>query len=289
MNRLIKPLLIVMVVLDVVSFQYHLFLQAPKIPESLAPTLSTLQVNKLPYVNERSKSDPGGRTAEAWKLIARPDGGILYTNAYGFLQADPCVSQFKTHFTSKQVARFLGLQEHPDPDSDRMIGCGSPKLRLVPQAALAGNSDEAADLIKELPDLSDTVVVVNKTGEDPFSKFPAGGKGSGSERIAVKEFRANAIAIDLVSKDKAWLVYADAFHPGWQAFLNGRKVPVYEAYLGFKAVPVPAGASEVRMVFQNGLGGLMSSLICAFGLFFGVMLVLMLVKLPWAEGKSERC
>ena len=45
------------------------------------------------------------------------------------------------------------------------------------------------------------------------------------------------------------LYYADAWHPGWRACVNGANAPVLCANIGYKAVRVPPGHSDVVLMF----------------------------------------
>ena len=40
-----------------------------------------------------------------------------------------------------------------------------------------------------------------------------------------------------------------AYYPGWRAFVDGHEAPLLRADCIFRAVPVPAGTHEVRLVF----------------------------------------
>ena len=46
------------------------------------------------------------------------------------------------------------------------------------------------------------------------------------------------------------LVVADTFYPGWKAFVNKKPVPVENANFLFRGVEVPAGTSQVEMVYE---------------------------------------
>jgi uncharacterized membrane protein YfhO len=71
----------------------------------------------------------------------------------------------------------------------------------------------------------------------------------------------------------AWLVYDDAYQPGWHASVDGREVPVYRADVAFKAVWVPAGAKVVRFWFRHGANHALSYAIAVFGVVCALALV----------------
>ena len=47
------------------------------------------------------------------------------------------------------------------------------------------------------------------------------------------------------------MLYADAWHPGWEATVNGRRVPVRRGNLAYKAVQLEAGENVVRFRFRD--------------------------------------
>jgi len=50
---------------------------------------------------------------------------------------------------------------------------------------------------------------------------------------------------------QAGLFYADAWHPGWTATVDGADVPVYRASMAYKAVALPGGRSIVEFRFRS--------------------------------------
>ncbi len=46
------------------------------------------------------------------------------------------------------------------------------------------------------------------------------------------------------------LVLLDTFYPGWQATVDGRRVPIAATNAAFRSVPVPAGRHEVRFEYR---------------------------------------
>jgi hypothetical protein len=92
-----------------------------------------------------------------------------------------------------------------------------------------------------------------------------GGDAAGRAQVtgfSLGELRAE---VHVDAPEGAWLVYADAYHPGWRAEVNGRPVSVHEADLAFKAVAVPPGASAVRLWFDHGANTLLGHGLALFG------------------------
>jgi hypothetical protein len=61
------------------------------------------------------------------------------------------------------------------------------------------------------------------------------------------------LTVAVESDREAILVLSEVAYPGWRATLDGRDAPVLTADYTFRAVPVPAGRHEVRLVFDPPL------------------------------------
>lgn len=69
-------------------------------------------------------------------------------------------------------------------------------------------------------------------------------------RPVVERFTANAldVTVEMPASTPGWLYYADVFHPGWTAMVNGNAARVYRANLAYKAVRLEPGVN--RVVFR---------------------------------------
>ena len=48
------------------------------------------------------------------------------------------------------------------------------------------------------------------------------------------------------------VILADSYYPGWQATVDGRSAPIWEAYGAIRGVVVPAGDHQVEFRFRPG-------------------------------------
>jgi hypothetical protein len=62
--------------------------------------------------------------------------------------------------------------------------------------------------------------------------------------------RPDAIDVRLRAQAPGLLVVRDAFAPGWSATVNGEPAPVLRAEERHRAIPIPAGVSEVRLFYR---------------------------------------
>lgn len=96
--------------------------------------------------------------------------------------------------------------------------------------------------------------------------------------IEVRDMSNNKIRLSLNTHNQegGWLIYADSWHKGWEAFIDGKKAEILEADLGFKAVRLGPGEHEVFFRFSSPayvnvvyvLYMLLSSLMLIFALFY---------------------
>ena len=91
------------------------------------------------------------------------------------------------------------------------------------------------------------VDVVHSASEARNSSLDGGG------RVEILDYRDTRVSLAVNAPQAATLVLSDAWHPGWQATVNGRPTPIQRANLIFRAVRVPAGESSVVFSFEPRL------------------------------------
>ena len=77
------------------------------------------------------------------------------------------------------------------------------------------------------------------------------------------------IALSAPAPAGSALVVSENYFPGWQAFVDGRSVPVYRADFNLIGVPLPAGARSVELSFHDravGTGATASLVAFSFAL-----------------------
>ena len=89
-----------------------------------------------------------------------------------------------------------------------------------------------------------------------------------------------------VERDRANLVFFSIpYDEGWSATVNGKAVPIEKVNVGFMAVPVEAGTSEIVFTYKTpGLG--MGTVISVSAL--GVLIVYLAVCFVWRKKHSAR-
>jgi hypothetical protein len=104
-----------------------------------------------------------------------------------------------------------------------------------------------------------------------------------SQNVQPVEFDVNVIRLKTTFPTKKFLVYNDSFYHGWQAFINGKEVPLYKANAAFKGIWVPAGEQQVTFRFGETWKRFVNgSLLLLFYLTF-----IFLAVLWWKDRKRE--
>lgn len=110
---------------------------------------------------------------------------------------------------------------------------------------------------RETPWLQRTVYL-----EEPVS-LPTPSNDTEDESVKETHETSSRIYLDVHTSRPKILVGSYIFHPYWQAFIDGERVPLYRAYGGFLAIQVPAGQHSVVLnyfPFATWLGFLVSLL-----------------------------
>ena len=156
----------------------------------------------------------------------------------------------------------------------RSLGLAS-KMHIVHSAVFPAAS-QAPDVFAELPDPDETLVLPEEEKEPTSAKTA----NQGGDDVKVTFFSANVVKVAVTADSPGWLFYADAYHPAWKATVasppgvsRNVNAKVVRANLGFKAVRVPAGTSEVVFYFDDGLRGWLRSVVYFTAVIMGLLLL----------------
>ncbi len=273
--------LVVALALDLAIYQAAVFRSLPKLLADYETALGATRVHEIAYQPRRYASlreaPPGPATARAKRalgLAERPGSMEVYWTTYEFAQFDPCRSAYWTDIYLSGVDLLLRMERNRKLELGEVLGCDAPKLRLARSPTIVDGQSEAREAWIAAPPIPGAVRDVIQLA--PGTPRPASGtpyREAGA--VQVTHFTLNEVVAQthVTTPDGAWLVYADAFHTGWRATVDGRDAPVSVANLGFKAVRVPAGDSVVRLYFQPGASYYASYALAAFGFASGVALL----------------
>jgi Bacterial membrane protein YfhO len=107
--------------------------------------------------------------------------------------------------------------------------------------------------------------------------------------VRVTRFTLNELVAEahVAVSEGAWLVYADAFYPGWHATVDGRDAPIAEANLAFKAVWLPSGDHSVELSYRRGWSHLASYALAGFGVACGIALLAGFALATWPRSRPR--
>jgi hypothetical protein len=70
-------------------------------------------------------------------------------------------------------------------------------------------------------------------------------------KILQPHFAAEEISADVVAAAPTMVVVAQVYYRPWHAYLDGQRVELFRANLGFQAVPVPAGQHHLSLRYED--------------------------------------
>jgi hypothetical protein len=256
--------------LDLAVFQFVFYRYwDPQLRVQDQRQLQATLVRAPEYQPERSEEPPGELRqlahALATKRVPRPLWKA-YWYVYPFAQFDPCRSAYRTDYLPLGIERLLAL-ERQGLLLAPTLGCRAPKLRLVAGAPIAGSPEEAERTLAAALRAGQAapLVIQPVAGAPPPPAAAATAGEAGRARVTGFQLGRLRADVEVDAPGGAWLVYADAYHPGWRASVNDSAAPVYPADLAFKAVRVPPGASRVELWFDHGPKGVLRYVLAGFG------------------------
>lgn len=94
-------------------------------------------------------------------------------------------------------------------------------------------------------DLHNTVML-----EKPLSLSTADVGAQGEESASISAYEADRVTITAYAKSPGILFLSDTYYPGWEAYVDGKKTPLYRANYAFRAVPVGQGQHTVTFLYR---------------------------------------
>ena len=119
-----------------------------------------------------------------------------------------------------------------------------PRVYLAFAARVVGGVDDAIGLMRAGHDFHKTALV-----EQPLALLEQAAPLDG--RVTITRFEPERISVAVQSAAPALLILAETWYPGWEAKVNGSSAPCLPANAWMRAVPVPAGVSEVVLTFHS--------------------------------------
>jgi hypothetical protein len=189
---------------------------------------------------------------QAWTNTA----GVEYQVSIScVLHWDPTTPKFRADWLPSNVAEMQKiLGKLSTQDLAAVSGFDGRKFRLLgnPYAIHVKTDAEAFRLLGSRAGWDNQVILTDPSNGNTTNAPPMAMSDS---RLDLGEFSANSFALSLSNglAQPAWLIYADAYSPGWHATVNQKPVPILKAYGAFKAIRVQPGISQVRFYYHDGI------------------------------------
>ena len=68
--------------------------------------------------------------------------------------------------------------------------------------------------------------------------------------VNIEKYSPREVCIAVFARTPAFLQLADAYYPGWIAYLDGKKQNILRSDYALRAIKVPAGTHRVRFVYR---------------------------------------
>ena len=172
------------------------------------------------------------------------------------------------------------------PGTRRVVGVDADKIRFFAHGYQVPSVDAlvplmmdpayAGNLLFVLPvDAAETTPPIPWT-----SQVPLDADESRPLAYEVRQFDSNHLSISVsnAGPQPVWLSYADIWHPFWQATVNGRRVPVYQGEMAYKAVPLSPGDNVVQFRFHTPFFSILSACVAADAALWLCMICWMIMR-----------
>ncbi len=223
--------------------------------------------------------------------------GVYYT-IESFFFTDTFQSSLRTDFVSVSVKDFLvaavaAPQQVQAQVYLRYAGIYDDKVRVFSQLNYVAGNEALADVFSRpshnLNSLWTTADQAEKI-TDPMERLflfqnPVSSGFQVPARISIKKFTFNTLVLDVdVQGDPGrpyFLYCAESYHPFWKTKVNGEYKPVLKTNIGYKAVVIPSGHSEVIFYFGHlfyNISVISSLLLCLGVLLLAVYLFWVFIR-----------
>lgn len=153
----------------------------------------------------------------------------------------------------------------------------TPKIQLISSPIISPNDEEARRIFNLGQILRKTPLFLPEPNQSAFPNFTDHRfKSQRFNRFFVKEFSPNQIKIDVdnTQNQSIWLLYHDADHPWWTAYLDQAPIAIKKADLAFKGVEIPPGIYRLSFEIRKPLVWLFYSNSIALALAIMIFLLI---------------
>jgi len=116
-----------------------------------------------------------------------------------------------------------------------------PRYYLVSHVRRAGTAAEARELLQTADPRREAIVEGAPAWHGaPEKALPA---------VKVISYRPDRVELQTTAPDTAYLVIAESWAPGWEAWVDGRRAGLYPTNLAFQGLPLAAGEHRLTIAY----------------------------------------
>ena len=127
-----------------------------------------------------------------------------------------------------------------------------PRAFVVHQAEVVSGVEEAIARMKEGQFNPAQTAVIEGDLQPARLAALTEGRAAGGSSVEFTEHRDNEVKLRVETERPGLLVLSDTYYPGWQAYVDGEKTPIYPTDAALRSVYLEAGEHEVRFVYSPG-------------------------------------
>lgn len=124
-----------------------------------------------------------------------------------------------------------------------------PRAFVPRETSLVADEEEALLVLRRGIDWRRQAILVGLPGDRPEAP-PADGVTPAPTIVETRERLANRQRYRVLSPAAGYLVVTDLYDRDWRASVNGKTETIRRADLAFRAVPIPAGESEIEFSYR---------------------------------------
>lgn len=249
--------------------------------------------SRMPYPSRRFISAPNPRQS----ILVSPLGKFhLYVTTNAFLFQDALATRYRTDQRLKPLHGIIsafGKNILTDHAFLKIAGSSADKIQFFNQACFAGDDKQLASYLSDSKYLGD-VLLVSGTSTKFVPSCSTQEILTANVRLNVpyqiKQFTPNVLELsaNVRSVKPVWMMYADVYHRGWKAQVNGKTVTILKADMAYKAIPLPPGKNIIRFTFISPKVALLERIIAVNALLWLFILLYLMAGILSRKGFS-RC
>jgi hypothetical protein len=208
----------------------------------------------MPYAYRRLISAPNSRQ----EILSSPAGRLtIYATVNAFLFQDALATRYRTIERMKplhEMVTAFGPKVLKNPAFLKIAGSSVDKIQFFSHACFDGDDKQSASYISNSKYQGDSLILSGASV--PFVPACSSQKVlTDNDRITlpyqIQRFTPNVmeLSVNVPFTKPVWMMYADVWHRGWQAQINGKNVSVLKADMAYKAVLLPPGKNIITFRF----------------------------------------